>query len=180
MKRITVSLMRDLEKQVREEKISYSRMVEIINEQFGILPGSQLQNDNKPMGEKPFTAEEILENTLGHDEYKTTDGRWFCEENCFLCRKINTLEKAMNQYAAQQTQSLREENERLRAELDSLQKKHDLFCEVFDERAAKDNARMAEVNRLNAKVKELEEQTQSLREENERLRGEIQTLTNKQ
>jgi len=37
-KRLTVADMRELDKKVASGKISYSRMVELINEHFGLLP----------------------------------------------------------------------------------------------------------------------------------------------
>lgn len=37
--KITVAYMRDLEKQVKAEEISYSRMVELLNERLGHAPG---------------------------------------------------------------------------------------------------------------------------------------------
>lgn len=56
-KKITVALMRDLERQVAEEKISYSRMVEILNESilktfskdYSALYNFLISNPEKPV-----------------------------------------------------------------------------------------------------------------------------------
>jgi len=55
MKKITVSLMRGLEKQVLNGEISYSRMIKILNER--LLPESK----NVPSEERQKVIKEIME-----------------------------------------------------------------------------------------------------------------------
>jgi hypothetical protein len=66
MAKIITAFMKDLIQQLSEEKISFSRMVELINEEVNKVEGNA----------KPMTAEEWIKENLGYDYLKSSCRKW--------------------------------------------------------------------------------------------------------